>query len=126
MEGVEFAIRELQIAKRKTISFTNKEKYTDPKLSWEKINPYGNTPILKTNALGPKENPKALRFEYTYSPEKFSPKTKLVPGKKVNASEQASRIPVLAFWFFWPTIPQQLPEWLLFRYGGFLLRYNQQ
>jgi hypothetical protein len=33
-------------------------------LVWEKINQFGNTHILKTNALDPKENPKALRFEY--------------------------------------------------------------
>jgi hypothetical protein len=33
-------------------------------LVWEKINQFGNTHILKTNALGSGKNPKALRFEY--------------------------------------------------------------
>jgi hypothetical protein len=41
--------------------------YTDPKLVWEKINPFGNTHILKTNALGAGKNPKALRLEYRKS-----------------------------------------------------------
>jgi hypothetical protein len=32
--------------------------YTDPKLVWEKINQFGNTHILKTNALASKKLPK--------------------------------------------------------------------
>jgi hypothetical protein len=43
--------------------------YTDPKLVWEKINQFGNTHILKTNALGSGKIPKhfVLSIGATYA-----------------------------------------------------------